>query len=461
MIRLLEQKQYMLKRISTPFKFGLRSTIADALLVGNSFVWYYMVLALLLQEMVSKINPAGPYLVLIWGLHFGGLIISAVVGADLSKRLKQTNFIVFWMAFGAVSSLGVLLINPSDIVQVSLVGLFLGVSLGLGMPTCIGRYANSLPIESRGRVSGITLFVSGIGIVGFSILGIGNIVLLGIILATWRLLGLIIFLITKRLSQTATLQRSTESYKKIISKHSFIFYLIPWVMFSLINYLVAPSTPNLTGPESENLALVGLVQIGFIGIFALLGGFLMDSLGRKRVAVTGFILLGIGTATLGISTTSLPILYLNAILDGTAWGFLLVLFILTLWGDLSIGESSEKYYALGVMPFFISKFLDLTVGSSLSAILGNSSALFSFGSFFLFLAVLPLIYAPETLPEKVMKDRDLKSYIEKAQKAATKESEKKQKRKPKVEEEPVTSKDESKEDSQEYEEARKLAEKYY
>jgi hypothetical protein len=41
---------------------------------------------------------------------------------------------------------------------------------------------------------------------------------------------------------------------------------------------------------------------------------------------------------------------------------------------------------------------------------------FSFASFFLFLAVIPLMYAPETLPEKTIKDRELKSYLEKAQK---------------------------------------------
>ena len=46
--------------------------------------------------------------------------------------------------------------------------------------------------------------------------------------------------------------------------------------------------------------------------------------------------------------------------------------------------------------------------------------IFSFASVFLFLAVLPLIYAPETLPEKIMKDRDLKSYIENAKKKAEK-----------------------------------------
>jgi hypothetical protein len=38
----------------------------------------------------------------------------------------------------------------------------------------------------------------------------------------------------------------------------------------------------------------------------------------------------------------------------------------------------------------------------------------------LFLAVLPLFYAPETLPEKVRKERELKFYVEKAQEVAQK-----------------------------------------
>jgi len=40
----------------------------------------------------------------------------------------------------------------------------------------------------------------------------------------------------------------------------------------------------------------------------------------------------------------------------------------------------------------------------------------------LFLAVLPLVYAPETLPEKQMKDRELKNYIDKAQRVKEKYS---------------------------------------
>jgi hypothetical protein len=47
-------------------------------------------------------------------------------------------------------------------------------------------------------------------------------------------------------------------------------------------------------------------------------------------------------------------------------------------------------------------------------------AAFSFASFFLFLAVIPLIYAPETLPEKRIKERELREYVEKAKKAKEK-----------------------------------------
>ena len=58
---------------------------------------------------------------------------------------------------------------------------------------------------------------------------------------------------------------------------------------------------------------------------------------------------------------------------------------------------------------------------------GNSSPLFAFGAIFLFFAVLPLMYAPETLPEKSLKDRDLKSYVERANKAGFEERTKKAK----------------------------------
>ncbi len=137
--------------------------------------------------------------------------------------------------------------------------------------------------------------------------------------------------------------------------------------------------------------------------------------------MVGFILLGIGYAVLGVSPNEMASWFLWTALDGCMVN-LLRHFCNHYMGRSCNSEKSRKYYAIGIIPFFISKYLELVIGNYV-AIGISSYALFSFIVFFLFLAVLPLFYAPETLPEKVMKDRDLKSYVENAKKKAQKESE--------------------------------------
>ena len=47
-------------------------------------------------------------------------------------------------------------------------------------------------------------------------------------------------------------------------------------------------------------------------------------------------------------------------------------------------------------------------------------AVFSFASFFIFVAVLPVMFAPETLPEKKMELRRLRKFADEAKKAKEK-----------------------------------------
>jgi uncharacterized membrane protein len=110
------------------------------------------------------------------------------------------------------------------------------------------------------------------------------------------------------------------------------------------------------------------------------------------------------------------------------------------------------------MPFLISSFISILVYPFASNIPVSTS--FPLASFFLFIAVLPLIYAPETMSEKTIKDRDLKSYAEKALKQASKQS---KKTKDKDADHANEENKESAEAGQPpgYDEARKLAEKYY
>jgi hypothetical protein len=168
-------------------------------------------------------------------------------------------------------------------------------------------------------------------------------------------------------------------------------------------------------------------------------------------------MLGIEYAVLSTFSGNSITLYLFLILDGTTWGLLFSAFFTAIWGDLAENQEKEKYYVLGGLPYLLSNFLYVLVKPFVGGI--PITTAFSFASFFLFLAVIPLMYAPETLPEKSMKDRELKNYLEKAQKFAHKETEKKQHNGTKKSQEDP---EEEKEENQEkYDEARKLAEKYY
>jgi MFS-type transporter involved in bile tolerance (Atg22 family) len=87
------------------------------------------------------------------------------------------------------------------------------------------------------------------------------------------------------------------------------------------------------------------------------------------------------------------------------------------------------------------------------------NAIFPFAALFLFVAVLPLFYATETLPERITQKRQMQSYVTKALEKVNQEGKKSQ-RKSFYNEENEKVKEETKETSQD-EEAGKLAEKYY
>ena len=91
---------------------------------------------------------------------------------------------------------------------------------------------------------------------------------------------------------------------------------------------------------------------------------------------------------------------------------------MTLWGDLAETHQKEKFYVLGGLPYLLAGFLPVVVKPFLAAI--ETTTAFSLASFFLFVAVLPLMYAPETLPEKKIKERELRDYVERAKKTKEK-----------------------------------------
>ncbi len=395
-----------------------RVTFMYVMLIVNAFTWYFYAFELL-RQIVEALNPTAIEASIIWGANFAGIALSAMLGGILKERLKRrVPFLLVWMFVGIVISPIPIMLDLSNSGNLMVISAVLGSYFGLGMPVTMGFFASCTAVERRARMGGAMFLLIGIG---FFLLGStrsDNIASLVLVLATWRAVGLLVLLFLKPQKEPAE-KINGVPYVSVVSKQSFFLYFIPWCMFSLVNNSTVPVLSSFFGEEFVRFS--STVENILIAIFAVVGGFLADIFGRKRVITSGFVMLGLGYAALGIFPHFTLSWLFYIFVDGFAWGAFNMLFLLVIWGDVAEGKSSEKYYAIGALPYLASNFVRLLVGPYIAEFV-SVTTIFSFGSFFLFLAVLPLIYAPETLPKKKMEERHLKKYIEKAKKIARKES---------------------------------------
>jgi MFS family permease len=243
-----------------------------------------------------------------------------------------------------------------------------------------------------------------------------NVFINSLILTSWRALGSTAFIFLD-IKEGDLNERIKSPLKSILKERSFVLYLIPWTIFSLVNYLSWDINAKVYGNELFQISV--LIENIIAGVSAIVAGLFSDIKGRKLVTIGAFTLIGLGYAVLGIYPSNIISWCLYVVVDGVAWGIISVIFLFTIWGDLAYGKSSEKYYAIGILPYSLSTFMHLTVGPFISERISHY-AIFSFAAFFLFLAVIPLMFAPETLPEKTLRERELRGYIERAKRVREK-----------------------------------------
>ena len=382
-------------------------------LVINALAWLFTI-SMMLDNLLISLEVTETQNIIIWTVYYVTLTGSGIIGATLSNKVNRIKFLGLWIIFGAlISSFPALFINPT-VNQMPILAIFLGGSLGIGMPSCLAYFADNTSIEKRGLTSGmIFLFTNLAAIPLFSIVSTNsNIVLSWVILAIWRASGLLVFFLKpkeKIVSETKT----KDSFKVIFSNKSFLLYFVAWFMFMLVDRSEAPMVRFfLNDPTYFMLAPI-------IGSFsAFVACLLADRVGRKRIVITGFVTFGIAYAVIGIVPDLAFSRYFFLAIESVSTGILVATFVLLLWGDLSEFGSREKYYAIGISPFFLTSIIQLFSGPYFMEI-PNTSA-FSLAAFFLFLAVLPLLYAPETLPEKKMELRRLRKFADDAKKAKEK-----------------------------------------
>ncbi len=444
-------------------KIFQKETAPAFFLLLNTFVWYLLIY-FTLTTLISQPQFHNQSLDL-FAVYFFGMAIAAIVGSRFPVRARD-NLLNIWLLLGALATFLLILISSSNPIINGLIITFLGASIGLGLPSCLSYFAKITAIEKRGLIGGAIWSAVGVSVLVLGLfmnfLGVLDVI---IILGVWRFAGGVGFFFLNKKQEKNVDQKSPGrlqiSYLTLIRKKEILLFLLPWVMFTVINFAEKPMLQNFFG--ATQYSVVEFAEFIFIGIFAFIGGFLADIGGRKRLILAGFVMLGFEYAALSLFSNPADNLYISYVfmtLDGITWGLLFSVFFTVVWGDLGEHYEKEKFYVLGGVPLLLTNFLSVLITPYASSIQPGTA--FTVASFFLFVAVIPLVYAPETLPEKALKDRDLKGYLAKAQKIVEKESTKTRKLPAKRrEEEKEPSEEEKSESNEKYDEARKLAEKYY
>lgn len=400
----------MLRRVFSRSTMKKRQVLTNVALISNIFIWFFCVF-IMLKAVTIDAGMSQFESLAVWIANFGGATISTLVGAVIADRTRKrkTLFLVSTM-LGVFSSLIPAVLDVTITSNALVLSFSLGVSFGLSMPICMEYFTSSTPIESRAQLGGLITFISFVGAFGFAqVISSADFFATALILATWRAANLAYVLF---LDVPERIKKDPRPYSHILSQRSFLLYFIPWIMFSLVNSL-SLSVQSGKGIDQTVVEMSTVIENILAGVFAVVGGLLSDILGRKRMAITGFVMLGLGYAILGIYPANLVAWYLYTAVDGISWGIFYAIFFMTVWGDLAFGASSVKYYALGGLPYLLSNFLGIVLEPYIAEVV-PAYAIFSFTAFFLFLAVIPLMYAPETLPEKNIRDRELKTYVDTA-----------------------------------------------
>jgi MFS family permease len=365
-------------------------------LLVNAFAWFYIT-PTIIDTILGGIYPTATQEIIVQSAYYSSIVVSSIIGSILANKINRLKFIYAWTLMGIAASVAPLLISSFTWITCVIISIFLGGSFGLGIPSCLSYFVDVTQVENRGRISGIMLFSANMAapILAIAFSGLDLTTSLWVF-AGWRLLGLIVLFLQPAERNSSPERKLGDSFSGIFKDKTFGFYLLAWIMFCLVDSIGGPIVIDSLGDVSESMAIISPI---IAGITTLTAGIMADWIGRKRIVLYGFVSLGIAYAIIGITA-----------------GLLFVIFLLILWGDMSQSGFREMYYAIGVSPLFLTQIIGVAYYEHLINIQENSNVLFSLAAFFLFLAVLPLLYAPETLPEKKIELRRLRKFVDNAKK---------------------------------------------
>jgi len=388
------------------FKSGIQITkrgfLIGAILFFAFFTLYLLFSFYLTQYIVSSADE----LPIIQALVHFVIAATILLSSFLIQRFNKLHLVY---AGSTAMAIATVLLFFTSIEVVGLIIIFVMAiffSIGvLGLFTYFWQITSS---EERGRVAGLTGFVFlpfyyfTVQIVAGT-LDFPATVLLIMLISVGALV--VIFLRPEKIALTAIKKERARYFEK----RTIVFYSVPWILFSLVNAILAKNTSITVVQQVSSSFYLLLIGVQVIGVIfgAIIGGVVADFFGRRFALAFSLTLYGTSSALVGLfqNNALFSIVY---VINGLSWGFLLILYTFVIWGDLATEKNCAKMYAIGLAIYY-SAFGFGLLSDQISQIPLVVTALLS--CLLIFFSNVPIILAPELLPSDFREKMKLKMHI--------------------------------------------------
>jgi MFS family permease len=339
------------------------------------------------------------------------IVATLIVTSFIIDKINNLQTIYICLIVTAIFAASLYFV-PIDILK--LVGVFIiGSFFGIGQLAFLTYFWNLTMPEERGRVAGLNGFFSLLFYI--------------IMYVTWvptsDLQSSVAFVIVLSLAPLSTIflkskkalltskQNKIEYYPE---RRTILLYLIPWLLFSLINVTLASSTSFHISQQVSASSYFLLIALQLIAaVFGtIIGGTMSDFFGRRASLIFSLTFYGISSALAGFANNY--VLYFVYLANGFSWGILLVMFTFVIWGDLSNERSAVKMYTIGLAISYLSQGVGLL---PIEQTLQIPLVVSSLGSCLLiFFANIPIFLAPELLSNDFRERLKLKLHMKEVKK---------------------------------------------
>jgi MFS family permease len=346
------------------------------------------------------------------------MLVSAFGAGYLIDRLLK-RIIFIWGSTLLASVLTYAFLGVSDFLVLLPVSLAMGVVAGVCPAAWGAFFADNSQPEDRGRIMGVSVAFS-MPIAYLFLIARSSGVLASsstefIVIGTLYLITLLTFFLKPREKDEeirSARRRGGASLKQTIfySGPVFLFYIVAGVLFSIV-------FPTIQDNVSSGVFYLSW-GIPFV-VGAVVGGVLLDSMGRRFPTIVGLAITGVSLAVLsliGIKDGFVSIIPLSV-------GFAIVtVFSFVIWADLAPVKSRGLYYGLGFGLIAGGLLVGLMgVGTSFGSVaVDKIKSYMLYSSVALFLCIPPLIQAEDALPKEVIEKRQMEEHLRRARRSMEK-----------------------------------------